>query len=111
MQDMLSYLIARDSMHQQQWLAVIEDMGKDVLPIPNSFDRSKEATEFSTDDDDRWHVCQGFHSFRLAFSLRFLRRVNLAISRLSCGLRTSSAACCAGSHITLRCPSSGHSFF
>jgi Mn-containing catalase len=47
MQDMLSYLIARDSMHQQQWLAVIEDMGKDVLPIPNSFDRSKEATEFS----------------------------------------------------------------
>ncbi|MGY3281843.1 Mn-containing catalase [Bradyrhizobium sp. S3.7.6] len=48
MQDMLSYLIARDTMHQQQWLAVIEEMGADAaLPIPNSFDRSKEATEFS----------------------------------------------------------------
>ncbi|MCA1387911.1 manganese catalase family protein [Bradyrhizobium sp. IC3123] len=48
MQDMLSYLIARDTMHQQQWLAVIEEMGGDAaLPIPNSFDRSKEATEFS----------------------------------------------------------------
>ena len=48
MQDMLSYLIARDSMHQQQWLAVIEELGGDAaLPIPNSFDRSKEATEFS----------------------------------------------------------------
>lgn len=48
MQDMLSYLIARDTMHQQQWLAVIEELGGDAaLPIPNSFDRSKEATEFS----------------------------------------------------------------
>jgi len=47
MQDMLSYLIARDTMHQQQWLAVIEEMGPSALPIPNSFDRSKEATEFS----------------------------------------------------------------
>ncbi|UPJ44313.1 manganese catalase family protein [Bradyrhizobium sp. 40] len=48
MQDMLSYLIARDTMHQQQWLAVIEEMGADAaLPIPNSFDRSKEAIEFS----------------------------------------------------------------
>jgi Mn-containing catalase len=47
MQDMLSYLIARDSMHQQQWLAVIEEMGDAALPIPNSFDRSKEATDFS----------------------------------------------------------------
>jgi Mn-containing catalase len=47
MQDMLSYLIARDTMHQQQWLAVIEDLGKDALPIPNSFDRTKEAKEFS----------------------------------------------------------------
>jgi Mn-containing catalase len=47
MQDMLSYLIARDTMHQQQWLAVIEEMGDAALPIPNSFDRNKEATEFS----------------------------------------------------------------
>jgi manganese catalase len=47
MQEMLSYLIARDTMHQQQWLAVIEEMGKEALPIPNSFDRTKEATKFS----------------------------------------------------------------
>jgi Mn-containing catalase len=47
MQKMLSYLIARDTMHQQQWLAVIEDMGPNALPIPNSFDLSKEAAEFA----------------------------------------------------------------
>ncbi len=39
MKDMLSFLIARDTMHQNQWLAVIEDLGglSQVLPIPNSF--------------------------------------------------------------------------
>lgn len=48
MQDMLSYLIARDAMHEQHWLAVVEEIGAEAsLPIPNSFDRSKEATEFS----------------------------------------------------------------
>jgi Mn-containing catalase len=48
MQKMLSYLIARDTMHQQQWLAIIEELGgTQALPIPNSFDRSKEAKEFS----------------------------------------------------------------
>ena len=49
MQEMLSFMIARDTMHQQQWLAVIEDMGGETatLPIPNSFDQSKETKEFS----------------------------------------------------------------
>lgn len=49
MKDMLSFLIARDAMHQQQWLAVIEELGgyEKVLPIPNSFPQSKEANEFS----------------------------------------------------------------
>lgn len=48
MQKMLSYLIARDTMHQQQWLAVIEELGGTAaLPIPNSFDRTKEAQEFA----------------------------------------------------------------
>ena len=48
MQDMLCYLIARDAMHQQQWLAVIDEIGAEAtLPIPDSFDRCKEATEFS----------------------------------------------------------------
>jgi len=48
MKDMLSFLIARDTMHQQQWLAVIEELGgKAALPIPNSFDQSKEAQKYS----------------------------------------------------------------
>ena len=48
MKDMLSFLIARDTMHQQQWLAVIEELGgKTALPIPNSFDQTKEAQKYS----------------------------------------------------------------
>jgi len=41
MKDMLSFLIARDTMHQQQWLAVIEELGghEGTLPIPNSIPR------------------------------------------------------------------------
>lgn len=47
MKDMLSFLIARDTMHQQQWLAVLEELKEqgDVLPIPNSFDQSLENQE------------------------------------------------------------------
>jgi Mn-containing catalase len=48
MKDMLAFLIARDTMHQQQWLAAIEDMGGDVnLPIPDSFPQEQEHTDFS----------------------------------------------------------------
>ncbi|PCD03048.1 catalase [Sphingomonas spermidinifaciens] len=49
MKDMLSYLIARDTYHQQQFLAVIEELGglDANLPIPNSFPQEAEATEFS----------------------------------------------------------------
>lgn len=49
MKDMLSFLIARDTMHQQQWMAVIEELGgmSSVLPIPNSFPQEKEAEEHS----------------------------------------------------------------
>jgi Mn-containing catalase len=49
MKDMLSFLIARDSMHQNQWLAVIEDMGgvSANLPIPNSFPQSQENQHFN----------------------------------------------------------------
>ena len=47
MKDMLSFLIARDTFHQQQWMAVIEDLGgiEKVAPIPNSTPREHEATE------------------------------------------------------------------
>jgi Mn-containing catalase len=49
MKDMLSFMIARDTMHQQQWLAVIEELGgyEGNLPIPNSFPQELENSEFS----------------------------------------------------------------
>ncbi|WP_022824103.1 manganese catalase family protein [Hymenobacter norwichensis] len=49
MKDMLSFLIARDTMHQNQWLAVIEDLGglQNVHPIPNSFPQSQEVQDFN----------------------------------------------------------------
>lgn len=48
MKDMLSFMIARDTMHQEQWLAVIEELGgTSALPVPNSFDQSQEKQEFS----------------------------------------------------------------
>ncbi|WP_426266487.1 manganese catalase family protein [Sphingomonas sp. LHG3443-2] len=49
MRDMLSFLIARDTMHQNQWLAVIEDLGgfESQFPIPNSFPQASEKGDFS----------------------------------------------------------------
>jgi len=49
MKDMLSFLIARDTMHQNQWLAVLEEIGglKGAHPIPNSFPQSEENSKFS----------------------------------------------------------------
>lgn len=49
MKDMLSFLIARDTMHQNQWLAVLEDLGgvQNALPIPNSFPESEQPQEFA----------------------------------------------------------------
>ena len=49
MRDMLSFMIARDTMHQQQWLAVIEELGghEGTLPIPNSFDQSLENKDYA----------------------------------------------------------------
>ncbi len=49
MKDMLQFLIARDTMHQNQWLAAIEDLGgtEAVFPIPNSHPQAEEKQEFS----------------------------------------------------------------
>jgi len=48
MKDMLSFLIASDTMHQNQWLAVVEELGgPQALPIPNSFPQEKENGAFS----------------------------------------------------------------
>ena len=43
MKDMLRFQIARDTMHQNQWLSAWEEMGgRKNHPIPNSFDQSDE---------------------------------------------------------------------
>ena len=45
---MLAYLVARDTMHQNQWLAAWEELGgRDNHPIPNNFDQSVEPEEFN----------------------------------------------------------------
>jgi Mn-containing catalase len=49
MKDMLGFLIARDTMHQQQWLAVIEELGgmEAQLPVPNSFADTEAHQRFA----------------------------------------------------------------
>ncbi|WP_309124972.1 manganese catalase family protein, partial [Kocuria sp.] len=50
--DMLSFLLARDTMHQNQWMAAVKELQEDGLeqmPVPSNFPQSKEATEFSYD--------------------------------------------------------------
>ncbi|MDT0651050.1 manganese catalase family protein [Autumnicola edwardsiae] len=49
MKDMLSFLIARDTMHQNQWLAVLEELGgvEGNHPIPNSFPQEEENQNFN----------------------------------------------------------------
>jgi Mn-containing catalase len=49
MKDMLRFLIARDTMHQNQWLAVIEELGgvAAALPIPNSHPQAEEVQGFN----------------------------------------------------------------
>ena len=46
--DMLSFLLARDTMHQNQWLAAIEELEKDGLeetPVPSNFPQERELSE------------------------------------------------------------------
>ena len=43
--DMLSFLIARDTMHQNQWIAAIAELeadGLDMTPVPNAFPKKLE---------------------------------------------------------------------
>jgi Mn-containing catalase len=61
--DMLSFLIARDHMHQNQWLAAIEELEKDGLeetPVPANSPFEQEMSEvayrfmnFSEDEESR----------------------------------------------------------
>lgn len=48
MKDLLSFLITRDAMHQNQWLAVLEELGgvQTNLPIPNTFPLSDHVSAF-----------------------------------------------------------------
>ena len=46
--DTLSFMIARDTMHQNQWLAAIEDIeasGLETTPVPSSFPQNLEKSE------------------------------------------------------------------
>lgn len=48
--DTLSFMIARDTMHQNQWLAAIEDLvdsGLEDTPVPSSFPLDQEKREFA----------------------------------------------------------------
>jgi Mn-containing catalase len=66
MKNMLSFNIARDTMHQQQWAAVLEELKEQggIFPIPNSFDQSLENQQYSylfaaTDKDPSTPIPQG----------------------------------------------------
>jgi Mn-containing catalase len=46
--DLLSFLIARDTMHQNMWLAAaaeLQEEGSELLPVPSNFPKSKELGE------------------------------------------------------------------
>ena len=48
--DMLSFLLARDTMHQNQWLAAIEELERDGLertPVPSTFPQQLEMQSVS----------------------------------------------------------------
>ena len=48
--DMLSFLIARDTMHQNQWIAAIAELeadGFDETPVPNTFPQGLEHEKFA----------------------------------------------------------------
>src|SRR4051812_35896906 len=48
--ELLSFLLARDTMHQNQWLAAAAELraeGAEGLPVPSNFPQRKEATEYS----------------------------------------------------------------
>lgn len=66
MKDMLAFLISRDTMHQNQWLAVLEEIGglTGVHPIPNSIPQSVEHPEFNYTFVSTRHEPQANPEFR-----------------------------------------------
>lgn len=60
--DTLSYMIARDTMHQNQWLAAIEDLqaeGLETTPVPSSFPLELEKREVAY---QFWNLSEGEES-------------------------------------------------
>lgn len=60
--DMLAFMLARDTMHQNQWVAAIEELERDGLemtPCPSSFPQEKEYTEVSY---QFWNMSMGTES-------------------------------------------------
>jgi len=63
--DLLAFLIARDTMHQNQWLAAISDLrenGVEDIPVPNKFPQGKEYTDTSYEYinfSDGQHAAEG----------------------------------------------------
>ncbi len=48
MKDMLAYMVGRDTMHQNQWLAAYEELGgMESAPIPSNFPQADEDHEFN----------------------------------------------------------------
>jgi Mn-containing catalase len=48
--DLLSFLLARDTMHQNQWIAAameLQEEGYELMPVPSNFPQSKEDTSVS----------------------------------------------------------------
>ena len=60
--DLLSFMIARDTMHQNQWLAAIEELkadGLEVTPAPSSFPQKLENHEHNY---SFWNCSEGTES-------------------------------------------------
>jgi Mn-containing catalase len=60
--EMLSFLIARDTMHQNQWLAAIADLeaeGLERTPVPSTFPQEREFTQVSY---QFWNCSDGVES-------------------------------------------------
>jgi Mn-containing catalase len=60
--DMFSFMIARDTMHQNQWLAAIEELEKDGLestPCPSTFPQSQEKSSVAY---QFWNMSEGTES-------------------------------------------------
>ncbi|WOD41170.1 manganese catalase family protein [Nodosilinea sp. E11] len=60
--DTLSYMIARDTMHQNQWLAAIEELkadGLESLPVPSRFPQSLEKQDAAY---TFWNLSEGTDS-------------------------------------------------